>query len=108
MVKQQAQSRVKMLEKMETIRVPEDAARTVFTFPSPEELSPPIIATEDAATGYGNTIILRHMNLRIDKDDRIALLGRNGEGKSTLSKIDRKSTRLNSSHSSVSRMPSSA
>ena len=83
----QAQSRVKMLEKMETIRVPEDAARTVFTFPSPEELSPPIIATEDAATGYGNTIILRHMNLRIDQDDRIALLGRNGEGKSTLSKM---------------------
>ena len=37
----QAQSRVKMLEKMETIRVPEDAARTVFTFPEPEELSPP-------------------------------------------------------------------
>ncbi|MGA1180482.1 MAG: ABC-F family ATP-binding cassette domain-containing protein [Marivivens sp.] len=83
----QAQSRVKMLEKMETIRVPEDAARTVFTFPSPEELSPPIIATEDAATGYGDTIILRHMNLRIDQDDRIALLGRNGEGKSTLSKM---------------------
>ena len=83
----QAQSRVKMLERMETIRVPEDAARTVFTFPSPEELSPPIIATEDAATGYGDTIVLRHMNLRIDQDDRIALLGRNGEGKSTLSKM---------------------
>ncbi len=83
----QAQSRVKMLEKMQTIRAPEDAARTVFTFPSPEELSPPIIATEGAAVGYGNHIVLHDLNLRIDQDDRIALLGRNGEGKSTLSKM---------------------
>ena len=83
----QAQSRVKMLEKMETIRAPEDAARTVFTFPQPDELSPPIIATENAATGYGETIVLRDLDLRIDQDDRIALLGRNGEGKSTLSKM---------------------
>ncbi|WP_019953747.1 ABC-F family ATP-binding cassette domain-containing protein [Yoonia vestfoldensis] len=83
----QAQSRVKMLEKMETIRAPEDAARTVFTFPEPEELSPPIIATEAAAVGYGNHIVLHDLNLRIDQDDRIALLGRNGEGKSTLSKM---------------------
>ncbi|WP_432449897.1 ABC-F family ATP-binding cassette domain-containing protein [Aliiroseovarius marinus] len=83
----QAQSRVKALERMETIRAPEDAARTVFTFPAPEELSPPIIATEKAAVGYGETIILRNLNLRIDQDDRIALLGRNGEGKSTLSKL---------------------
>jgi len=83
----QAQSRVKMLEKMETIRAPEDAARTVFTFPEPEELSPPIIATEGAAVGYGNNIVLHDLNLRIDQDDRIALLGRNGEGKSTLSKM---------------------
>ncbi len=83
----QAQSRVKMLEKMDTIRAPEDAARTVFTFPEPEELSPPIIATEGAAVGYGNNIVLHDLNLRIDQDDRIALLGRNGEGKSTLSKM---------------------
>jgi ATP-binding cassette subfamily F protein 3 len=83
----QAQSRVKMLEKMETIRAPEDAARTVFTFPEPEELSPPIIATEGAAVGYGNHIVLHDLDLRIDQDDRIALLGRNGEGKSTLSKM---------------------
>ena len=83
----QAQSRVKMLEKMDTIRAPEDEARTVFTFPEPEELSPPIIATEGAAVGYGNHIVLHDLNLRIDQDDRIALLGRNGEGKSTLSKM---------------------
>jgi len=83
----QAQSRVKMLERMETIRVPEDAARTVFTFPTPEELPPPIITTEEAAVGYGNHIVLHGLNLRIDQDDRIALLGRNGEGKSTLAKL---------------------
>ncbi|TNC72600.1 ABC-F family ATP-binding cassette domain-containing protein [Rubellimicrobium roseum] len=82
----QAQSRVKMLAKMETIRLPEDDARTVFTFPEPEELSPPIIVTEDAAVGYGNHIVLHGLNLRIDQDDRIALLGRNGEGKTTLAK----------------------
>jgi ATP-binding cassette subfamily F protein 3 len=83
----QAQSRVKMLEKMETIRAPEDAARTVFKFPEPEELSPPIIATEGVSVGYDGTVVLNHLNLRIDQDDRIALLGRNGEGKSTLSKL---------------------
>lgn len=83
----QAQSRVKMLEKMETIRMPEDAARTIFTFPSPEELQPPIIATEGVSVGYDDHIVLSHLDLRIDQDDRIALLGRNGEGKSTLSKL---------------------
>jgi len=83
----QAQSRVKALARMETIRLPEDEARTVFTFPKPEELSPPIIVTEDAAVGYGNHIVLHGLNLRIDQDDRIALLGRNGEGKTTLAKL---------------------
>jgi len=83
----QAQSRVKMLEKMNPITAPEDVARTVFTFPSPTELSPPIIAVEGGTVGYGDTAVLSKLNLRIDQDDRIALLGRNGEGKSTLSKL---------------------
>jgi ATP-binding cassette subfamily F protein 3 len=83
----QAQSRVKMLEKMETIRAPEDAARTVFTFPSPEDLSPPIVQLDAAAVGYDDVAVLKRLGLRIDQDDRIALLGRNGEGKSTLSKL---------------------
>ncbi len=83
----QAQSRVKMLEKMVPITAPEEAARHVFTFPKPEELSPPIINLDDAAVGYGGPPVLRGLNLRIDQDDRIALLGRNGEGKSTLSKL---------------------
>ncbi|OOY30428.1 ABC-F family ATP-binding cassette domain-containing protein [Thioclava sp. F36-6] len=83
----QAQARVKMLEKMEPITAPEEAAKQVFTFPAPEQLSPPIIAMEGAAVGYGGPAILKQLNLRIDQDDRIALLGRNGEGKSTLSKL---------------------
>ncbi len=83
----QAQSRVKMLEKMTPIVAPEDAKKVVFTFPEPEELSPPIINIEGGAVGYGGPPVLRKLSLRIDQDDRIALLGRNGEGKSTLSKL---------------------
>jgi ATP-binding cassette subfamily F protein 3 len=83
----QAQSRVKMLEKMTPITAPEEAKKVVFTFPEPEELSPPIINIEGGAVGYGGPPILRKLSLRIDQDDRIALLGRNGEGKSTLSKL---------------------
>ena len=83
----QAQSRVKMLEKMQPITAPAEAAKHVFTFPVPEELSPPIIAMEGASVGYGDKAVLRRLILRIDQDDRIALLGRNGEGKSTLSKL---------------------
>lgn len=83
----QAQSRVKMLEKLTPITAPEDAKKVVFTFPEPEELAPPIINLDGAAVGYGGPPILRRLNLRIDQDDRIALLGRNGEGKSTLSKL---------------------
>ena len=83
----QAQSRVKMLEKMEIITPPEEAAKQVFSFPQPDELSPPIVALEGGAVGYGDRTVLRNLSLRIDQDDRIALLGRNGQGKSTLSKL---------------------
>jgi len=55
--------------------------------PKPEELAPPIINLDGAAVGYGGPLVLKRLNLRIDQDDRIALLGRNGEGKSTLSKL---------------------
>ncbi|MFV0303296.1 MAG: ABC-F family ATP-binding cassette domain-containing protein [Paracoccus sp. (in: a-proteobacteria)] len=83
----QAQSRVKMLERMTPITAPEDAKFHRFSFPQPEELSPPIIAMEAVSVGYGDRAVLRRLNLRIDQDDRIALLGRNGQGKSTLSKL---------------------
>ncbi|WBU61899.1 ABC-F family ATP-binding cassette domain-containing protein [Paracoccus albus] len=83
----QAQARIKMIEKMEPITAPEEAKFHRFTFPAPEALSPPIIAMEGVSVGYGERAVLRGLNLRIDQDDRIALLGRNGQGKSTLSKL---------------------
>ncbi|MEP1519075.1 ABC-F family ATP-binding cassette domain-containing protein [Ascidiaceihabitans sp.] len=83
----QAQSRLKMIEKMDMIAAPEEAAKRVFTFPEPEEMSPPIINIEGGSTGYGDTVVLKKLDLRIDQDDRIALLGKNGQGKSTLSKL---------------------
>jgi len=83
----QAQSRLKMIERLTLTNTPQEAALKRFTFPQPEELSPPIINTESASVGYGDKVVLSHMTLRIDQDDRIALLGRNGEGKSTLSKM---------------------
>ncbi|MDT8855091.1 ABC-F family ATP-binding cassette domain-containing protein [Paracoccaceae bacterium Fryx2] len=83
----QAQSRLKMLERMVPISAPEDRAALAFSFPAPEEMSPPLLTLEDAAVGYDGPPVLKGMNLRIDPDDRIAMLGRNGEGKSTLSKL---------------------
>ncbi len=83
----QAQSRLKMIAKLKPISTPAEAALRAFSFPQPEELSPPIVAMESASVGYGDTPVLKKLDLRIDQDDRIALLGRNGEGKSTLSKL---------------------
>ena len=83
----QAQSRIKALAKLTPISSPQEAALRSFTFPEPEELSPPIINLEGGVTGYGDTPILKRLTLRIDQDDRIALLGKNGQGKSTLSKL---------------------
>jgi ATP-binding cassette subfamily F protein 3 len=83
----QAQSRLKMIEKLKFTSTPQEAALKKFTFPEPEELSPPIVAIESGSVGYDGTAVLTKLNLRIDQDDRIALLGKNGEGKSTLSKL---------------------
>ena len=83
----QAQSRIKMIEKLVPITV-EDAERVVrFTFPDPEILSPPLLSLEDVKVGYNDKPILANLNLRLDQDDRIALLGANGEGKSTFAKL---------------------
>ncbi|MDT8326788.1 MAG: ABC-F family ATP-binding cassette domain-containing protein [Roseovarius sp.] len=83
----QAQSRLKMIAKLKPITTPQEAALKRFTFPEPEELSPPIIRVENGVVGYDGKPVLSRLDLRIDQDDRIALLGRNGEGKSTLSKL---------------------
>ena len=82
----QAQSRIKALEKMEPITVTIDRQAIRFDFPKPEPLSPPLVSLESGLAGYGETPVLRNLNLRIDMDDRIALLGANGNGKSTLVK----------------------
>lgn len=83
----QAQSRAKMLAKMQPIAAMADDPSLSFAFPSPTELKPPLITLEMAAVGYSDTPILLKLNLRIDPDDRIALLGRNGNGKTTLARL---------------------
>ena len=83
----QAQSRIKMIDKLTLISTPQEAALKKFSFPTPEELSPPIQILENVSVGYDGKPVLSRLNLRIDQDDRIALLGKNGEGKSTLSKL---------------------
>ena len=83
----QAQSRIKALARLQPITRPQEAALKRFSFPEPEELSPPILRVENGEVGYDGQAVLKRLDLRIDQDDRIALLGRNGQGKSTLSKL---------------------
>jgi ATP-binding cassette subfamily F protein 3 len=85
----QAQSRVKMLEKMKPIAALVRQDVREITFPAPEKmLSPPIIAVDAVSVGYDpKNPVLNRVTLRIDNDDRIALLGSNGNGKSTLVKL---------------------
>src|SRR6478752_7495015 len=83
----QAQSRAKMLAKMQPIAALVDDPSLSFDFPSPSELRPPLITLDMAAVGYAADPVLSRLNLRIDPDDRIALLGRNGNGKTTLARL---------------------
>jgi len=85
----QAQSRVKMLEKMKPIAALVTQDVREISFPAPEKmLSPPIIALDNVSVGYDpKNPVLNRVTLRIDTDDRIALLGSNGNGKSTLVKL---------------------
>jgi ATP-binding cassette subfamily F protein 3 len=84
----QAQSRIKMLAKMQPISsMVTDDVRPIIIPPPEKLLSPPIIATNDVDVGYDGRVVLSDLSLRIDNDDRIALLGSNGNGKSTLVKL---------------------
>jgi len=85
----QAQSRIKMLEKLEPIAAIADEAIRPIIFPDPKaRLAPPILNLENVSVGYEpGKPILKRLNLRIDDDDRIALLGANGNGKSTFAKL---------------------
>ncbi len=83
----QAQSRIKALEKMQLVAEPVEERSIAFTFKNPAAMAPPIVRLADADLGYvAGKPVLRKVNLRIDSDDRIAVLGPNGEGKSTLVK----------------------
>ncbi len=84
----QAQSRAKMLERMQPIAAMAEDPTLSFDFPSPDALKPPLVTLDMAAVGYlADTPILRHLNFRLDPDDRVALLGRNGNGKTTLARL---------------------
>ena len=84
----QAQSRIKMLEKMQDISIPVGDRTTPFHFAPPKDkLAPPMLELRNATLGYGeDAIILDKVNLRLDPDDRIAIVGANGQGKTTLVK----------------------
>jgi len=84
----QAQSRMKALARLEPVALIEDAPPPVLRLPQPQELSPPLLALERVSTGYepGRPILSR-LDLRLDPDDRIALLGANGNGKTTFARL---------------------
>lgn len=84
----QAQARLKMLEKMEPIAALVDDSVQPIHLPSPDKpLSPPIIALERVSVGYGERVVLSRLSLSLANDDRIGLLGANGNGKSTFAKL---------------------
>ena len=83
----QAQARIKALERLPVIDAVIEAAPTRFAFPEPADLAPPILVLDRVSAGYGGPPVLSHVSLTLDKQDRVALLGANGNGKSTLAKL---------------------
>ncbi len=84
----QAQSRLKALERLQPVEAVVEEEQVAFDFPSPKELRPPLIVLDNASVGYApGKPVLSRLNLRIDPDERLALLGRNGNGKTTLARL---------------------
>ena len=83
----QAQSRLRALERLPAIETIAPESETRFVFPEPSALSPPMLTMQQVDAGYGERIVLSGLSLRLDLDDRVALLGANGNGKSTLAKL---------------------
>jgi ATP-binding cassette, subfamily F, member 3 len=84
----QAQSRLKMLERLQQVDVPVDEHSAPIRLPEATPASPPLVTLENVAVGYvPGEPVLDRLSLRFDPDDRIALLGKNGNGKSTLAKL---------------------
>jgi ATP-binding cassette subfamily F protein 3 len=83
----QAQSRLKMLARMEAIPPLVPDAATVFSFPSPTDVDRVLLKLRGGSVGYGSELVLKDLELRIDQGDRIGVLGANGQGKSTLARL---------------------
>ena len=83
----QAQSRAKALAKMQPIAETAVDPSLKFEFPSPPPLKPPLVQLDHASVGYDGKAILTDLDLSLDPDDRLALLGRNGNGKTTLARL---------------------
>ncbi len=83
----QAQSRLKALERLPAMESVVEDHVTRFAFPEPAQLAPPILQLERVDAGYDGRAVLRNVTLRLDMEDRVALLGANGNGKSTLAKL---------------------
>lgn len=81
------QSRIKQLDKMELITIPRDEKKIFFRFPPPPPASSKVITITNLHKAYGDNVIFDGLDLRIDKGDRIAVVGVNGAGKSTLARI---------------------
>ena len=83
----QAQSRLKALERLPAMESVVEDHVTRFAFPEPAQLAPPILQLERVDAGYDGRAVLRNVTLRLDMEERVALLGANGNGKSTLAKL---------------------
>ena len=80
------QSRIKQMNKMELVEEILEDPMSIFVFPEPEKISPPVLRLDNADLGYDNNIIIEKVNLNVDMTSRIALVGANGCGKTTLLK----------------------
>jgi ATP-binding cassette subfamily F protein 3 len=83
----QAQSRLKAIEKLATLPAVTQAPDVVLRFPATKIPAPPLITLDRVRAGYGDHVVLDRLDLRVDPDDRIALLGANGNGKSTFARL---------------------
>ena len=94
----QAQSRIKILEKMKPIVIEEDQKIPKFKFADVSKFAPPLVTLDQASVGYNQVEVLKNINIQINPDDRIGLLGVNGEGKSTFSKLIAKKINVMKGH----------
>ncbi|AAW61664.1 ABC-F family ATP-binding cassette domain-containing protein [Gluconobacter oxydans] len=83
----QAQARLKALERLPQIDSVVEDTPTRFSFPEPQPLPPPMLSLNNVSLGYDGRVVLKGLNQRLDMEDRIALLGQNGRGKSTFAKL---------------------